>query len=154
MDPWDRLSSKITEILEPNNPSMVGSGLNPCSNDGAGPSTSTAPDANKAESSKEGQNGNSIDPWLNANKRDPSQENNSGWSNVLGPIANNCENGSSWGRPWSAFVVSKASSVIQPNRENEWHAGGSGGSWKPTSRGGPRGRGRGRGGRGRGRNGN
>ncbi|KAK1438178.1 hypothetical protein QVD17_03983 [Tagetes erecta] len=158
VNPWDRLSSKSTEIPEPNNPSTVGSGLNiPCSNSGAGPSTSTALDANKAGSSKQGKNGNSIDPWLNANKRDTPQENNSGWSSVLGPTANDCENRSSWGRPWSAFVVSKTSSVIQPNKENEWHAGSSRGSWKPMLRGAPRGRGRGRGGsrgRGRGRDGN
>ncbi|KAI3812446.1 hypothetical protein L1987_17155 [Smallanthus sonchifolius] len=121
VNPWDRFSSKHTEIPEPNNPSKVGSGLNPGSYGGAGPSTSTGPDANKAESSevKEGQKGNSTDPWLKANKADPSQETNSGWSNVLGPTANDCENGSSWGRPWSAFVVSRSSSVIQQNKENE-----------------------------------
>ncbi|KAI3713870.1 hypothetical protein L1987_72457 [Smallanthus sonchifolius] len=159
VNPWERFSSKRTEIPEPNNPSKVGSGLNPGSYGGAGPSTSTGPDANKAESSevKEGQKGNSIDPWLKANKPDPSQENNSGWSNVLGPAANDCENGSSWGRPWSTFVVSRSSSVIQQNKENKWNAGSSRGSWKPTLRGAPRGRGCGRGGRrgcGREQNGN
>ncbi|KAJ0631315.1 hypothetical protein HanLR1_Chr17g0652651 [Helianthus annuus] len=159
VNPWDRTISKNTVIPEPNNQSTIGSGMNPSVNAGAGPSTCTGLDANKAESSevKEGQNGNSIDPWLSANKSGPSQENNSGWSNVLGPTANHCENGSSWGRPWSAFVVSRSSSVIQQNGENEWRAGSSRGSWKPMSRGAPRGRGRGREGsrgRGRGRNSN
>ncbi|KAK9052717.1 hypothetical protein SSX86_029347 [Deinandra increscens subsp. villosa] len=157
VSPWDRFISKNTEIPEPNNPSMVGSGLNTSSYGGAGPSTSTVLDANKAESSKvkEGQSDNSTDPWLSANKTDRSQENNSGWSNVLGPTTKDCENGSSWGRPWSAFAVSRGSSAIQQNKDNGWHAESSRGSWKPTSRGAPRGRGRGRGfSRGRGRNGN
>ncbi|XP_022024778.1 coilin isoform X2 [Helianthus annuus] len=159
VNPWDRTISKNTVIPEPNNQSTIGSGMNPSVNAGAGPSTCTGLDVNKAESSvvKEGQNGNSIDPWLSANKPGSSQENNSGWSNVLGPTANHCENGSSWGRPWSAFVVSKSSSVIQQNGENEWRVGSSRGSWKPMWRGAPRGRGRGREGsrgRGRGRNSN
>ncbi|XP_076905732.1 coilin-like [Bidens hawaiensis] len=156
VNPWDRLTTNNTEIPEPNNPTPVGSGLNASSHDGPGPSTSTGPYANKPESSevKESQTGNSIDPWLKATEPNPSQENNSGWSNVSGPTGNNCENGSSWGRPWSAFVVSRTSSVMQ-NKENNWRAGSSRGGRSPMSRGTPRGRGRGRGGsRGRGRNSN
>lgn len=153
VDPWERFSSKKIEMAEPDHTE-----LNLCSSGEAGPSTSTGPDANRAESSgvKEGQTGDSSDPWLTANKPDPFQENNAGWSDIkkTGPAENDCENGSSWGRPWSAFVVSRASSVVQPDKENDWRAGSSHGSGKPWSRGAPRGRGRGRGyNRGRGRNG-
>ncbi|KAL8201332.1 hypothetical protein R6Q57_012671 [Mikania cordata] len=144
---------KNTEIPEPYIPSMVGSELNPSSYDGAGPSTNIGPDASKSESSevKEGQKDNPSDPWLNATKPESSKENNSGWSKALGSTAKDQENGSSWGRPWSAFVVSRSSSVFQQNKENEWHVGSSRGGWKPMSRGPSRGRGRGHGGsRGRG----
>ncbi|XP_021992946.1 coilin [Helianthus annuus] len=158
VSPWDRFSSKITETPKPNGPNH--SGLNPSSYSGPGPSTSTVPDADKPESSgvKEGQKGNSSDPWSAASKPDRVQENNASWSDAKqkAPTENNCENGSSWGRPWSAFVVSRASSVIQPDKENDWHAGSSRGSGKPWSRGAPRGRGRGQNrgrGRGRGQNG-
>ncbi|KAI3694178.1 hypothetical protein L1987_77139 [Smallanthus sonchifolius] len=152
VNPWDRFSSKNTEMPKPYH-----SGLNPCSYGGAGPSTSTGPDPNEAESSgvKEGQKGNSSDPWLAANKPDSFQENSTTPDvKKTGPAENDCQNRSSWGRPWSAFVVSRASSVIQSDKEYDWRVGSSRGSGKPWSRGSPRGRGRGHNrGRGRGRNG-
>ncbi|XP_076889329.1 coilin-like isoform X2 [Bidens hawaiensis] len=137
VSPWDRFSSKITEIPDPNY-----SGLSPCSYGGPGPSTSTSPEAAESSGVKEGQKGNSADPWLAANTPDVKK---------TGPTENDCENGNSWGRPWSTFVVSRGSSVIQQDKQNEWRAGSSRGSGKPWSRGASRGRGRGRG---RGRNGN
>ncbi|XP_071695647.1 coilin-like [Rutidosis leptorrhynchoides] len=139
---WDRFS-KVNPEVDP----YV---LNQCSYDAGGPSSSTGPDANKASSEdKELDKANSLDP--------PSSENNASWTNLqkTGPTENNCETGSSWGRPWSEFVVSRPSSAKQTN----WQVESSRGNERPWSRGAPRGRGRGRGrdnglGRGRGRNGN
>ncbi|KAD0345284.1 hypothetical protein E3N88_44421 [Mikania micrantha] len=159
-DAIENLVSNSNNNIDVPKHSNPGSEVNPSSYDGAGPSTNIGPDASKSESSevKEGQKDNPSDPWLNATKPESSKENNSGWSKALGSTAKDQENGSSWGRPWSAFVVSRSSSVIQQNKENEWHVGSSRGGWKPMSRGASRGRGRGHGGsrgrgRGRGKNG-
>lgn len=163
VNPWDlfsKVNSMNVEMSEPNHSSMVSSEMNPCSYGAAGPSV--APDANKAESSekKDEQNGSSSgNPWLNANKAAPSQENGSsltGWTDAkkAGPSENDNEKGSSWGRPWSSFVVSKVSPMIEQNKENDWNRGSSRGNGQPWSHGAPRGRGRGFGrgnGRGRGR---
>lgn len=157
---------------------MVASALNQCSDGAAGPSTSTAghgaagpststagpmtstaPDANKEELSKEKdeqQKDNTSDPWLNASKPGLSEVSNVSWTEIQKTVPaadDNCENGSSWGRPWSSFAPSRSSAVKQPNQENNWYNGSSRGNGKPWSRGAPRGRGRGGRGRGRGRNG-
>ncbi|XP_024995543.1 coilin-like isoform X1 [Cynara cardunculus var. scolymus] len=161
VNPWDRFSkvnSLNAEMSEPNHSSMVITEMNPCSYGAAGPRV--APDANNAESSekKDEQKGSSSgNPWLNANKQAPSQENGSslaGWTDAkqAGPSENDNEKGSSWGRPWSSFVISRASPMKEQNKENDWNRGSSRGNGQPWSRGAPRGRGRGRGfGSGRGR---
>ncbi|KAI3728355.1 hypothetical protein L6452_16989 [Arctium lappa] len=158
VNPWDQFSkvnSTNAYMSETNHLSME---MNPCSYGNAGPSM--APDANKAESSEqkdEQKDSSSGNPWLNANKPVPSQENGSslgGWTDAkkAGPSENDNEKGSSWGRPWSSFVVSRASPMKELNKENDWNRGSSRGNGQPWSRGFPRGRGRGSGsGRGRGR---
>lgn len=143
-NPWDHLSK-----VNSNTPTHVPlPDVNDSSMVGGDPGTSEVPDANKPDSSEKGSMGN---PWLNANKPEASQENQSSltaWTaanKVGGSSENDCGEGSSWGRPWSSFVASRGSSVKVQHNQNDWGRGSSRGNGRPWSRGRGRARGRGRG---------
>ncbi|KAL7608875.1 coilin isoform X1 [Lactuca sativa] len=142
-NPWDHFSKANSNTETPlplpdvNHSSMVVSG-------------DPGPNADIAENRDKGK-GSMGNPWLNADKPDASQENQSSLTGWTSGKKVDCGEGSSWGRPWSSFTPLRGSSVNVQSRGNDW--GGRGSSrgngnvnvrpWGPRGRGG-RGRGRGR----------